>query len=61
MMVKVCIACGGFAEPPFTHIEDSRGRLTGAVVCESCLTAPAGGLRDDDASDNTSNAGGEAY
>jgi hypothetical protein len=61
MIVKVCIACGGFAEPPFTHVEDSRGRLTGSVVCESCLTAPAGGPRDDDAADSAADVGGERW
>jgi hypothetical protein len=59
MIVKVCIACGGFAEPPFTHVEDSRGRLTGAVVCEACLTAPTGGLRGNEAADNAADAAGE--
>ena len=59
MGVKVCIACGGFAESPFTHIEDSHGRLTAAVVCEGCLTAPAEPPLEEEPVDFPAELGGE--
>lgn len=60
MGAKVCVACGKFAEPPFTFVEDSPGRVTGWVVCQGCLTAASG---DDDlgkdAADFPAEFGGE--
>jgi hypothetical protein len=46
MAVMTCLACRGLAEPPYTRVEDGRGRPTGLVVCVRCLDG--GGVSDAD-------------
>jgi hypothetical protein len=40
-VVRECVACRGFCEPPLTYVVDAEGELLDAVVCLGCAPEEA--------------------